>query len=208
MLHMILLIYAMQKAVYKSVFIPAFTQAIYVDYSVNNQILDRFIGSIARRYGSSGIIRQELLPGDFNKKLDDFFPSNDDPFYKAQTANNWSEFHRFDPRNEKDYFFGCRIIFNSIGFNLTYLRTEAIQTFRILQSMKANPNILTFHDLFGGAWTNFGGESLLYKAAKVKPSYIYSGDNSDPWPKYRLIAKSREHNNGQSIGRSLYKRNS
>ena len=143
--------------------IPAFAQAIYADYSIDNESLDRFIKSIERRYRPYGlyepfeVIQQELSPEDFNRKLDDFFPSSKDPFYQTQTGGNWSEFNRFDPRDQSDYFFGRRIYFNSIGFNLIYLRTEAIQTYRILQSMKVNPNIVVFHDLFGGAWTDFGG---------------------------------------------------
>lgn len=191
---------------------PAFAQAIYADYSINDESLDRFIESIKSRYGMyehSEVIQQRLSPEDFNKNLDDFFPSPSSrwPFYQTQTDGNWSEFNRFDPRDQRDYFFGRRIYFNSIGFNLIYLRTEAIQTYRILQSMKVNPNIVVFHDLFGGAWTDFGGESLLYKAAKVKPRYLYSGDNVDPWPNYQRVAESRLNSDGrQSIHRSLYKR--
>ncbi len=157
--------------------------AIYVDNAIPLNELERFIRDLALRYGTSdsAIDRFELKPLDLGFRENDFFPSRASRIYPGGYADYFS-------RDARD-FFGYRFYFKDLGLKLTYLKTEAIQTFKVLQSkLKIYPDLVVLHD---HNWINlqFSGDSLMYRSAKVKPKFIYVASNGSPWPGYSQVAE-------------------
>ena len=77
---------------------------------------------------------------------------------------------------------------------LVLLPTEAIGTFRYLLRRKVTIDAVVLQEHgFGGQWTNFGGESMLYEACQQDPSscpqWLLIGENTKPWPGYSVASE-------------------
>ncbi len=78
---------------------------------------------------------------------------------------------------------------------LFLLPTEAVGTFGyLLRRQVAIDAVVLQEHAFGGQWTTFGGDSMLYEACKQQPSsfprWLLVGDGSTlPWPGYSAVSE-------------------
>jgi hypothetical protein len=170
--------------------------AIYADYWMTFDVLDQFVHKLIRRYQAECNEPIELTPQDFRvKSIDAFYP-------KA-----WSDHQRNFYKEANQTQLGFRYFFPTINLTLIYLKADAIETYKILEKAKIYPNfvVLQDHGGFGGGWVDFGGESALYKAVKLKPQYLYVADNTEVWPGYLQVTEGfRDEGQMHNFSRVLY----
>lgn len=162
--------------------------AVYADYHVQHEEIDRLIKKLTKYNGTDRPKITELTPGDFGvKSTRSFWPTK-----TACTEYEWERL-QFETRSMSgDEFFGMRFFFCQLNLTLIYLKTEAIQTLKVLQKNNLFPDLIVLEDPnYGGEWTPFGGDSKLFKAAKHKPKFIYVSHNTQPWPGYVSVTDSR-----------------
>ncbi len=154
--------------------------AIYVDYACTRGMVLQFAKAIESRYRTSIDDASELKPEVFGKKnIRDFYHKD----MKPKKVDQW-----IDAQVDEDPFFGTRVFYSSINLTLIYLKTDAIETYQILQNQKIFPNIIVLQDHgLGGQWTRFCGDSMLYNVSKVKPTLLYV--HREPWPNYKPVSK-------------------
>lgn len=152
--------------------------AIYVDVEASPDQVGEFCDAIMQLFSADGYQRTVLQSDHFGKRRADFYPKAHDPFF-ASIAEYAGRYPIPD-----DLYFGERITFPSINLNLIYLKTEAIQTYRLLQSLHIQPNIIALQDHggYGGQFATYYGDSLLYRAAKTAPNFIYIEEGQEMWP--------------------------
>ena len=173
--------------------------AIYADYSVGQDQMFEFANEVGRKLESREFVAVNVNPSHFNVGgINHFYP---------KSPNEWSpeDARRYRPENQPSL--GVRIVFLKISLTLIYLQSEAIQTLKILNKVRWHPNfvVLTEHG-YGGYWTAFEGESLLFKAAKIKPEFLYVQRNAEPWPGYERVTEgSIDAGQMHDFERSLYK---
>lgn len=163
----------------------AFATAIYVDINIDAEGIENLVNRMKRLYSTRIALVTDISPADFGSfKHENFLPDPDDRFYES-VPGYAGEYLLMD----RD-FFGVRIFFPEIQLNLVYLRAEAIQTYRILQKAKIYPNIVVLqdHGPWGFQYATFYGESLIYKAAKVLPDYLYLANEGVPWPGFERVS--------------------
>lgn len=168
--------------------------AIYADYfTAFDDEFANFLKSIRRRYYADYPIETELTPKDFNAKhIKDFYP------------NDWTDELRRSNRGESQYQLGFRYYYPKINFTLIYLKADAVKVYTSLQKVNIYPDVVVLQD-HGGIWTEFGGDSSLYKAAKRKPKYLYVARNTTVWPGYTKISDaSLDEGQTPHFLRSLY----
>lgn len=171
----------------------------YVDYvreGVNLDSVREKIENDPRR--GSLIVETELSPGDFGaSSLKAFYPSRG-----RCTEDEWARLSRRMPANQENL--GFRISNGRATF--TYLEAEAIQCFKVLLKNKIFPNVVVLEDPgFGGEWTCFGGDSKLFRAAKIQPRYLYVAEGTAPWPNYVQVTNHRiDENSAHRRRRSIY----
>jgi hypothetical protein len=175
---------------------PSAVVAIYADYWVEFDDLEKFIKSIRRRYETGRqVVVTELTPKDFGaKNIDAFYPKC------------WTDQQVQHYREENQTQLGFRYYFPEINLTLLYLKADAMQVYKSLQKVNIYPDIVVLQDHgYGGGWVDFGGESLLYKAAKSKPKYLYVAENTTAWPGYSQISDSHlDEGQMHHFLRSLY----
>lgn len=162
-----------------------FTTAIYVDININAEGVESLIDRIRRLYLTRIVHVVDIAPADFGPfKHEDFLPDPNDHFFDS--VPGYASEYILEDRD----FFGARIFFPDIQLNLVYLKAEAIQTYRMLQKAKIYPNIVVLqdHGPWGFQYATFYGESLLYKAAKVLPNYLYLANEGVPWPGFVRVS--------------------
>ena len=155
--------------------------AIYVDYWITQEKIIEFGDKIRRHYSVGFPIVFDLSPSDFGlKSLDAFYP-------KTWTLKQ-KEFYQ--PKGQT--VLGKRLYFHELNLTLLYLVAEAIQVYKIIQRCNVYPNmvVLQEHGMVG-LWTEFGGESLLYKASRKKPKFLYVAKNTIPWPNYHAVSETQ-----------------
>lgn len=165
--------------------------AVYVDYQVQHEEIDRLIRKLTKYNHAESPKITELVPGDFGvKSKRGFWPTR-----TSCTENEWERL-QFETRfMSGDELFGMRFFFRQLNLTLIYLKTEAIQTLKVLQKNNLFPDLIVLEDPnYGGEWTSFGGDSKLFKAAKHKPRFIYVAQNTKPWPGYIRATESRVDN--------------
>jgi hypothetical protein len=153
--------------------------AVYVDYWMTFEALEEFIQNIGMRYQAECSLSIELTCQDFGvNSISAFYPKT------------WTEDQVGFYLDSKQTHLGFRYFFPAINLTLIYLKAEAIETYKLLQKNKIYPNLVVLQDHggYGGAWTDFGGDSALYKSAKVKPKYLYVADNTRTWPGYNKVS--------------------
>ena len=186
--------------------IDSFATAIYVDINITKDFIKQLVDRIKRLFQRNIAIPFSLDPYDFGGlSKEDFFPKLGDPFFDS-VPNYADQYHI-----EGDEFFGIKILFPEIGFALIYLRAEGIQAYRALLQAKVYPNmaVLQDHGVFGFQHATFYGQSLLYKAAKPLPLYLYADIAGDPWPGYERVSTSYvDHGQEHNHARCLYVRKS
>lgn len=158
--------------------------AIYVDINITPDTINQLIDRIKYLYLTNTALVTEISPGDFGPyEFADFLPGENDPFFES-FPDYAQEYALLD-----DGFFGIRAYFPEIQFMLIYIKAEGIQAYRVLQKAKIYPNIVVLqdHGPWGYQFATFYGESLLYKASKVLPRYLYLASGGDPWPGFQLI---------------------
>jgi hypothetical protein len=151
--------------------------AIYVDAVASPNQVGEFCDAIMQRFSADGYQRTLLQPDHFGKTRADFYPKERDPYFAA--IDNYAGHYPIPD----DLYFGERVSFPSIQLSLIYLKAEAIQTYRILQSLQIYPNIVVLQDHgYGGQFATYYGDSLLYRAAKSKPNFLYIEQGQEMWP--------------------------
>lgn len=163
----------------------AFATAIYIDININAEGVENLISRIERLYSTRVGFVVDVAPSDFGSfGHEDFFPNTNDHFYDPEPG--YASQYILEDRD----FFGVRIFFPEIQLNLVYLRAEAVQAYRILQKTKIYPNIVVLqdHGIWGFQHATFYGESLIYKAARVLPHYLYLANEGDPWPGFERVS--------------------
>ena len=159
--------------------------AIYVDININADGIENLINRIKRLYSTHTALVEEISPSDIGSfQYEDFLPNPNDHFYES--VPDYADEYILEDRD----FFGAKIFFPEIQLNLVYLKTEAIQTYRMLQKVKIYPNIVVLqdHGPWGFQYATFYGESLLYKAVKKLPHYLYLPNEGDPWPGFERVS--------------------
>lgn len=184
----------------------SFATAIYVDINITEQSIWQLVDRIKRIFQISTVVPFPLLPKDFGGlSAQDFYPKLDDPFFKSE--QNYANYYQPD----LDGFFGIKIVFPEIGFALIYLKAEGIQAYRTLLKVKVVPNILVLqdHGVFGFQHATFYRGSLLNKAAKLLPQYLYIDVAGDPWSGYERVSTSYvDRGQDHQHARCLYARKS
>jgi len=165
----------------------SFATAIYVDIIITEDLIWQLVNRIKRIFQISTAIPFPLLPQDFGGlSAQDFYPRHNDPFFtsKQHYANHYQP--------DLEGFFGIKILFPEIGFSLIYLKAEGIQAYRMLLKKKVTPNIVVLqdHGVFGFQHATFYRGSLLNKAAKPLPQYLYIDEMGDPWDGYERVSSS------------------
>jgi hypothetical protein len=177
----------------------------YVDYINQNINLDRAISKIKKAGPRAFNIEVELTPRDFGVKcIRDFYPLR-----SACTEEEWDRLVYEVPWLQDD----SPVTQERLGFrisngrdSITFLVAEAIQCYKILQKNGIFPNVVVLEDpCFGGEWTCFGGDSKLFRAAKIQPRYLYVAEGTDPWPNYVQVTNHRiDENSAHRRSRSIY----
>jgi hypothetical protein len=165
----------------------SFATAIYVDIYITEELILQLVDRIKRIFQISKAISCLLQPKDFGcLSAKEFYPHPDDPFFKSEP--NYA--NHYQPDLEE--FFGVKILFPDIGFALIYLKAEGIQAYRALLKAKVAPNIVVLqdHGVFGFQHATFYRGSLLNKAAKPLPQYLYIDVAGDPWDGYERVSQS------------------
>lgn len=165
--------------------------AIYADYHAEREQIDRLAKKISSYNLAAPPKITELSPSDFGvKSTRSFWPTQ-----SSCTEYEWERL-QFETRSvSSDEFFGVRFFFRQLNLTLIYLKTEAIQTLKVLQKNNLFPDLIVLEDPnYGGEWTSFGGNSKLFKAAKHKPGFIYVAQNTTPWPGYIQVTEPRVDN--------------
>lgn len=162
--------------------------AVYADYLVQHEEIDRLIKKLTKSNRSESPKITKLSPNDFGvKSTRNFWPSR-----AACTEYEWERLQFVTRSMSGDEFFGMRFFFHQLNLTLIYLKTEAIQTLKVLQKNSLFPDLVVLEDPnYGGEWTLFGGCSKLYEASKRKPKLIYVSENTQAWPGYKLVTESR-----------------
>jgi hypothetical protein len=184
----------------------SFATAIYVDINITEVLIQRLVDRIRRIFNISTVIPFLLLPKNFGGlSAQDFYPQPDDPFFKSEL--NYANHYQPDLEG----FFGIKILFPEIGFALIYLKAEGIQAYRTLLKAKITPNIVVLqdHGVFGFQHATFYRGSLLNKAAKPLPQYLYIDETGDPWDGYERVSTSYvDRGQDHQHARCLYVRKS
>ena len=153
--------------------------AIYVDVEASSDQAGEFCDSIMQRFATDKYQITPLQPDHFGKTRADFYPKEHDPYYAE--IDGYAG-HYPIPDN---LYFGTRLTFPGINLSLIYLKAEAIQTYRLLQGLQIYPNIIALQDHgYGGQFATYYGNSLLHRAAKKAPNFLYIEQNQDMWPGY------------------------
>lgn len=161
----------------------AFLSVYYVDYSPDETLekIRMFLESELprnldpyRMYDDKPITSVKLSPEDFGAPLKNFF----------------SQEGLFHASNQD--FFGLRYTYPSMRLSVTYLKTEALATLKVITRKGIHPNIVVLQDHgYGLNWFRFSGaESPLRKGLKVPPRYLYVGGNTEAWPHYRPVSEA------------------
>jgi hypothetical protein len=171
---------------------------IYADYGSEHFAPEEIVSHL---HGWEITRSCELYPEDFNQ-------------------NSWENFWHGNPRSRE---FGNPV--NAGGVKLIlqnaqgkkvmfiYLRTDAVQTYKVLKDAGKTPNVIVIQDHgFGGNWTFFGGgeaeeDSPLYLlAVDSLPNYILVGDGcTTPWNGYTAVTEAAEFQGMHVNNRTLYK---
>ena len=165
----------------------SFATAIYVDINITEELILQLVNRIKSIFQISTAIPFQLQPKDFGcVSANDFYPQLDDLFFKSEP--NYAT--HYQPGLEG--FFGVKILFPEIGFALIYLKAEGIQAYRVLLRAKVAPNIVVLqdHGVFGFQHSTFYRGSLLNKAAKPLPQYLYIDVAGDPWAGYERVSQT------------------
>jgi hypothetical protein len=165
----------------------SFATAIYVDIIITEDLISQLVNRIKRIFQIGTAIPFPLQPQDFGGlSAQDFYPRRNDPFFTSEQhyANHYQP--------DLGGFFGIKILFPEIGFSLIYLKAEGIQSYRTLLKAKVVPNIVVLqdHGVFGFQHATFYRGSLLNKAAKPLPNYLYIAEAGDPWDGYERVSAS------------------
>lgn len=162
--------------------------AVYADYHVQHEEIDRLIRKLTKYNRAECPKITELTPGDFGvKSARSFWPTR-----TGCTEYEWERLQFETTLMSGDELFGMRFFFRQLHLTLIYLKTEAIQTLKVLQKNNLFPDLIVLEDPnYGGEWTPFGGDSKLFKAAKHKPKFIYVSHNTQPWPGYVPVTDGR-----------------
>jgi hypothetical protein len=184
----------------------AFATAIYVDINITEELIRQLVERIQRIFKISAAIPFPLMPNDFGGlRAQDLYPQASDPFFKSEP--DYASHYEPDPEG----FFGSKILFPEIGFTLIYLKGEGIQTYRALLQQKIHPNIVVLqdHGIFGFQHATYYRGSLLNKAAKPLPQYLYIDVAGEPWAGYERVSTSYvDRGQDHQHARCLYVRKS
>lgn len=164
---------------------PSLLQVIYVDYdpSIKQGDVTAFAERTLRmELGLEVSDRQDLNFADFKERsAESFFPTAKEAVPACLECSG-----------DQD-FFGMRWLYRDARLSFTYLKTEAIFTYKILLKNKVFPDLVVLQDHgWGGGWTPFSGpESLLLAASKRHmPKYLYVASNGKPWPDYLKVSSA------------------
>lgn len=184
----------------------SFATAIYVDINITEELIWQLVCRIKSIFKISMAIPFPLVPKDFGGlSVQNFYPQKNDPFFKSES--DYASHYESDPEE----FFGSKILFPELGFALIYLKGEGIQTYRALLQQKICPNILVLqdHGVFGFQHATFYRGSLLNKAAKSMPQYLYIDVAGEPWAGYERVSTSYvDRGQDHQHARCLYVRKS
>lgn len=161
----------------------------YVDYVREGANLDKLRKKIENDpRGGSLAVETVLSPSDFGaSSMKAFYPSRG-----RCTEAEWARLSQWVPTNQERL--GFRISNGRATF--TYLEAEAIQCYKLLLKNKIFPNVVVLEDPnYGGEWTNFGGDSKLFRAAKNQPRYLYISEGTNTWPGYIQVSDFRVDEN-------------
>ena len=176
--------------------------AVYADYHAEEEQIERLVRKLTKDnlYDAPKITR--LTVDDFGVKSPrSFLPSR-----SGCTECEWVRLQLETSQLKGSKFFGLRFFFRQLNLTLIYLKTEAIQTLKVLHKNNLSPDLIVLEDPnYGGEWTAFGGDSKLFKAASDKPRLIYVANNTQPWPGYVRVTDGRVDNSSEHRQeRSLY----
>lgn len=174
---------AMDREKYEQPCRTAFLSVYYVDYSPDATLekIRKFLGSELpqnldpyRRYIDEPFTGVELSPEDFGAPLEKFF--SDEGMFNAADQD----------------FFGLRCTYPGLQLCVTYLKTEALATLKVMTRKGIHPNMVVLQDHgWGGNWFSFSGaDSPLRKVLKVPPRYLYVGGNTESWPGYNPVSEA------------------
>jgi len=86
---------------------------------------------------------------------------------------------------------------NGKKINFIFLATEAVGTFSVLANANLQPTAIVLQDHgFGGNWTSFGGDSELWRLARVSqtlPDLLFVAENTNPWTGYECVSNYGIH---------------
>jgi len=154
------------------------TAAIYVDYAIEREAARRLLTVIP---GWDVVAEPEDLTPDYLRveAWDRCWPDSSEALRVARPGSAFG--------------LASRVGNGSANVEFVFLATEATQTFSLLHQRDLATSIVVLQDhVFGCNWSPFGGESLLYQAARDSahlPDLLFVAHSTDPWPGYRQVSE-------------------